>query len=396
MFQNLFWLCLGSGLTLVSNLALSHKLSISDFGLVTGLFALCSFLAVLCARGQQGLILSRAPNIDPHTIKHAFGRIAPVFIIVITSTFVYFAISFEFRSQALVALLPFVVLSILSQVMMGVSQANVQINRIGLFQTLPSLGRSLPAFFWIAVAYFGDGSASLIEYFLYTSAFCLAISIFIVFIDSYKQPTRQTTKTLCALSTKKESAFWLSAILSSSYVGLMAPLILYLWGDEAAGAFGIYLLLWGVTNIIISSIFNNYLLPKYAAIRQDPVPLALLLKRSRFFALWTSLAIGFLCTAFVEIGLNYIWPAEYLRHESSFFICIASLMIRPFSASIGLSLNFPDKVAKKNKIQIASIAFLVGSTFILSPFKSFSLLSFGIVVSELIVLINYYYYRDKL
>lgn len=395
MLFNLFWLSLGSGLTLLGNLALSHKMSIEDFGTVTGLFALASFLAVFSARGQQGLILSRSPGVHSDTLSHSLTRSAPVLILVIISVLSYYKLTGSFQAQSLVILLPFVTLTIASQLFMGISQAKADINWIGFYQSLPAMGRSLPAFLWISIFLATQKLPSAHEYFQFTGFFCLLLLMAIVLTTYFRNPILATLPRHDKISDSSENSFWLSSILSSSYASLMAPLILFTWGEAATGAFGVYLLLWGVANIVISSIFNNYLLPKYAAIRFDNAVLHTFLNRSLFFALLTSSAIGILCIILITSCMQFLWPDEYRKYEFFFYICTLSLMIRPFSASIGLPLNFSNKVKLKTRIQLASIAFLALSITTLATHQNYILLSLAIVASEIIVLTCYLLNRKK-
>lgn len=391
MYYNFLWLFLGSGLSLIGSLSLSYKMSIEEFGVVTALLALASFFSVVCSKGQQGVILTASPDIFQNTLTHSIKRIIPIFS-AISILLLYLFIQDSYLHY-LLYLISFILLSVICQVMMGLSQARNEIKIIGFYQTLPAIGRSLPALVLFGMAFIWGQDVNSEMYFTYVGVGCFSLVVIMIFVVSNKYHSLNKSQKIVK-KNKKENHFWATSILSSSYASIIAPLLLFTWGEAAAGIFGIYLLLWGVTNIALSSIFNNYLVPQYAAIRFDNNKSIEFFDGTLKYSIITSIVIIFSCNIMIEVCLRYIWPVEYSEYILFYYFCIFSLAIRPFSARLGIPFNFSNKIKNKTKIQIISMTFLVISIVGLSFFENYILLASALIFSELIVLFMYKYDRS--
>ena len=393
MLYNFFWLSLGSGMSLLGSLSLSYKMTIENFGVVSALMALAAFFSVVASRGQQAVILASSPHVYQNTLIHSVKRIVPALIFVVVLFLCFYLYGHFQNLDYLVYLLPFVALSVICQIMMGLSQARNSIKIIGFYQALPALARSMPALLLVWFAFISGEQVELLQYFLYVSLVCL-IFVFITLIMGCRALLRLEVNEVPAKAKGKEGYFWATSILSSSYASIIAPLILFSWGETAAGVFGVYLMLWGVTNIAISSIFNNYLVPKYAVLRFDARQEIEFFSGTIKYSVVTALVVFFACSLMVEICLVYVWPVEYSNYRFFYYLCIISLSIRPFSARAGIPFNFSNKIKIKTKIQTCSIAFLILAILILAFIRNYTILAGAFVSAELLVFLMYKYYRN--
>ena len=396
MFLNLLWLVSGSGLALLGSLILSGQLSVEEFGVVTGLFSFTTLLSAICSRGQQGVILSLSPGVSKATIKKALIKTAFLLILCSAALLINYAIYTDNNASLLLILIPFIILGVLTQILIGINQANSKLTYLGLYQSLPSLGRSLPAIFLLLAFFLSGYQLTIDNYFLLTlvvTSLVLA-AIFIIFRKEYSKANQGETS-VHNNAVKRESYFWATSVLSSSYVSLIAPIILFMWGEFSAGIFGIYILFWNVTNIAISAIYNNHLLPNFANIRHDPDKTSNYIKSCLKITIATSFAIAITCITLFYICIQYIWPAEYKEHQLFFLLALTSLVIRPFSARLGLPFNFSNLIHTKTKIQIASLSVLIVGSTLLSLTKNHNLLALTIVLSELVVLFLYAHNKKR-
>lgn len=393
MLYNFFWLSLGSGMSLLGSLSLSYKMTIENFGVVSALIALASFFSVVASRGQQAMILASSPHVHQSTLIHSIKRIAPAFLVVVV-LFLCFYFFGDFRNlDYLIYLLPFVALSVICQIMMGLSQSRNLIKIIGFYQALPALGRSIPALLLVWFAFVSGDQVELLKYFIYVSLVCLLL-VFITLVLGCRALLGLEVNEAQTKVRDKEGYFWATSILSSSYASIIAPLILFSWGETAAGVFGVYLMLWGVTNIAISSIFNNYLVPKYAVLRFDAKQKIEFFNGTLKYSVVTAFVVFFSCSLMIEVCLMYVWPVEYSNYRFFYYVCILSLSIRPFSARAGIPFNFSNKIKIKTKIQIYSIALLILTILALAFIKNYTLLAGAFVSAELLVFFMYKYYRN--
>lgn len=396
MFLNLLWLVSGSGLALLGSLILSGQLSVEEFGVVTGLFSFTTLLSAICSRGQQGVILSLSPGVSKATIKKALIKTAFLLILCSAALLINYAIYTDNNASLLLILIPFIILGVLTQILIGINQANSKLTYLGLYQSLPSLGRSLPAIFLLLAFFLSGYQLTIDNYFLLTlvvTSLVLA-AIFIILRKEYSKANQGETS-VHNNAVKRESYFWATSVLSSSYVSLIAPIILFMWGEFSAGIFGIYILFWNVTNIAISAIYNNHLLPNFANIRHDPDKTSNYIKSCLKITIATSFAIAITCITLFYICIQYIWPAEYKEHQLFFLLALTSLVIRPFSARLGLPFNFSNLIHTKTKIQIASLSVLIVGSTLLSLTKNHNLLALTIVLSELVVLFLYAHNKKR-
>lgn len=382
-------------MSLVGSLSLSYKMTIENFGVVSALIALAGFFAVAATRGQQGMILASSPQVYRSTLMYSVRRIVPALTFVVALFLCLHVYGHAQNLDYLIYLAPFVFLSVTCQVMMGLSQARNEIKIIGFFQALPAIGRSMPALLLVWLAFVNGDLVKLQQYFFYVSLMC-ALLAFITLAIGYFALFKLNKNEALIKTKDKEGYFWVTSILSSSYASIIAPLILFSWGETAAGVFGVYLMLWGVTNIAISSIFNNFLVPKYAALRFDTESELGFLNGTLRYSIVTSLVIFFSCSLMIEICLVYVWPKEYLDYKFFYYLCIISLSIRPFSARAGIPFNFTNKIKTKTKIQIYSITLLILSILVLALIKNYTLLAGAFILSELLVFCMYKYYRNIL
>lgn len=390
MFLNLLWLISGSGLALLGSLILSGHLSVEEFGIVTGLFSFTTLLSAICSRGQQGVILALSPGVSKATIKLAVKKILPLLGIVSIALFVNYFFYKSVKSTYLLALIPFIILGVLTQILIGINQASSRLKWLGLLQSLPSLGRSVPAIILLTVFLLSGRDLTIDNYFTLTFATTALILIISFFIITKELSHASNSESLIKdNSPKREYYFWATSVLSSSYISMVAPIILLMWGELSAGIFGIYILFWNVTNIGISAIYNNYLLPNFANIRGDTTKSSEYIKKCLNITFVTSAIIALTCVTLFYLCIHFIWPAEYKEHQLFFLIALISLIIRPFSARLGLPFNFSELIHTKTKIQIASLSVLIIGSTLLSITKNHNLLALTIVLSELVVLFLY-------
>ncbi|MGE8152643.1 hypothetical protein ACQKP5_15520 [Pseudomonas vancouverensis] len=399
MFLNLLWLISGSGLALLGSLILSSHLSVDQFGVITGLFSLTTLLSAICSRGQQGIILSLSPGVSKSTIKRAVLKISPLLCVCLLA----FVLNHHFRntqqSTYLFSLMPFVAIGVFTQILMGINQANNKLTYLGLYQSLPSLARSIPALLLLAAYLYSNKTITItIEKYFTLNLGCTLIILFsIIFIlfKTYKF-NEQASTAVKTEKTKSENYFWATSVLSSSYVSLIAPVVLFSWGEFSAGIFGIYILFWNVTNIVISAIYNNFLLPGYAKIRNNPAQCKEHMRNSLTLTIATSIIIAASCTTLFYLCTTFVWPAEYKEHQVFFFLALISLVIRPFSARLGLPFNFSELIRCKTKIQITSLLVLLAGSIIFSASRNHNLLAMTLILSELVVLFLYAHNKREL
>jgi hypothetical protein len=396
VFLNLLWLLSGSGLALLGSLILSSHLSVEQFGVITGLFSLTTLLSAICSRGQQGVILSLSPGVSKSTIKLATLKVFPLLFLCTLIFFINYELDRSTKSLFLLSLIPFVTIGIFTQILLGINQANSKLTFLGLYQSLPSLARSIPALLLLATFFYSGKIITIENYFSLNLATTLLILICTTFIlaRTYNR-TSDYDSPIKTSEAKGESYFWATSVLSSSYVSLIAPIILFMWGEFSAGVFGIYILFWNVTNIAISAIYNNYLLPKYAKLRNDPIEAQQYVQDNLKITIATASFIAITCIALFYICTAFIWPAEYREHQTFFLLALTSLVIRPFSARLGLPYNFSELIKTKTKIQITSLFVLVAGSVIFSVTKNHNLLAMTIVLSELVVLFLYAHNKKR-
>lgn len=389
MLLNLLWLISGSGLALLGSLILSGHLSVEEFGIVTGLFSFTTLLSAICSRGQQGVILALSPGVSRSTIYQALRKIAFLLSICIIALLANYAFFRNAKSTYLVALIPFIILGVLTQLLIGINQANSKLKYLGLFQSLPSLARSIPAILLLSFYLLTKNNFTIDSYFILTLATTITILIasFVLVFNEFSHASGLETAE--DNPPNRENYFWATSVLSSSYVSMIAPIILFMWGEFSAGIFGIYILFWNVTNIGISAVYNNHLLPNFAKIRNDNSKASAYIKNCLNITIATSFTIAFTCIILFYICIHFIWPSDYKEHQLFFLIALTSLIIRPFSARMGLPFNFSNLIHTKTKIQIASLSVLIIGSTLLSVTKNHNLLALTIVLSELVVLFLY-------
>lgn len=393
MILNFFWLTISSGIAFISTLYLSSVLNISDFGIASSLFSACGFLIVLCTRGQNGLLLSKSYPLESNPISIALVRIGPIYFLILAASFVFYIQYHTPTTEGLLVLQPYILLGVISQLLVGHAQASLKIAQIGFFQAAPSIGRSLPAVAWAAFSHIFGFSLSLEEYLLVTSVFCVLLLLVLGLFNPVLHKFSRLNLSFSAHAA--ERGFWFSSILSTAYVGLLSPLVLFLWGRETAGALGIYVLLWGVANIVITAVFNNYLLPHYGNLRSNTQRADVFLARQFLYAIATSIAVGTLCMVCIYFGMQKVWTSDYKQYEASLYLCTVALMVRPVTAWIGLPLNFPETVSRKNTVQLSSLVVLLCGASALSPLGDFLFLAALIVFTELYVLACYLRLRAR-
>ncbi|NTX91112.1 MULTISPECIES: hypothetical protein [unclassified Pseudomonas] len=147
-------------------------------------------------------------------------------------------------------------------------------------------------------------------------------------------------------------SFWFSAILGVSYSLGVVPLTSYAHGFTVAAYLGIYFIFWSGSNILITATINNHFWPIACSEHQSGGITRSLILKSALSSTLISIATGVGMLSGVYLFSARIWT-NYPDIENFLYISTLALMLRPFSAWIGMIfLSIDSRVIKKAITQL--------------------------------------------